>query len=134
MDKLFYIIYNTYYKKEEHERGVSPTTLFGIFTIAFFCLGLCFLFGAYLVQDPDHFIKHKPTAGTNILVIASAVTTYFMFYHKKRFLVIYDKYKDNPVYKTLPCRILAFTIVFLLIVSPFIMGLVYNKLHTGHWV
>ena len=134
VDKLFYIIFNSYFKHGDYKNDIPPVTVFAIFMMAIFCLGLCLLCAGYLIRDPNHFVKHKPLYGYHLWFVASAVINYHLFYHKKRYRRIYEVYKDNLVYDTLLYRVAAFIVIVLLILSPFIMALFYNKLHSGHWV
>ena len=134
IDRLFYIIYNSYYKHGNYKNDIPPLTVFGLFAVALFSLGLCFIYAHYLVKDPDHFIKHQPISGKTVWMIGSLFLTYFLFYYNKRYKKIYEKYKHITAYDSVQYKVIAFIIIFTLICSTIIMGLVYNKLHFGWWV
>lgn len=134
MDRLFYIIYNTYYKHGEYKNDIPPLTVFGIFCVAICSVGICIIFGYHLIQDPLYFRHKRQSGGNGFWFLCSVVITYFTFYHNKRYRIIYDKFKDIHQFDNLTYRVTAFVFMILLIFSPIIFGLIYNKLYFGEWL
>jgi len=132
-DKLFYIIYNSYYKHGKFQNDNTPLTVFGIFCIATNSLIMTLVSSVYLYGDPLYLRKnHLPHRG--IYLITSIVLTYFAYYHKKRYQHIYERYSQNKTYDALYSKVAAFSAMVLLIVTPFIFALLYNKLYFGSWL
>ena len=132
IDRLFYIIYNSYYKHGNFKNDIPPLTVFGLFCMALFSITLCFVYAFYLISDPTYF-RHNPPLGKSIYFIASIVLTYLGFYRKKRYKTIYDRFKHIQSYDQLPVKILAFTIVLLVIISPIVGAFVFNRIYFGEW-
>ncbi len=131
INKLFYIIYNTYYKHGNYKNDIPPLTVFGIFYTAIVSTCFSMITGIAMVNDPIFFNQHLPKIIMPLLLITSVAITYFSFYYKKRYKLIYNKYKDNLNYDSLFSKILAFTIIVILIISPFIIVLIRNKMYFG---
>jgi hypothetical protein len=133
IDRLFYIIYNTYYKHGNFKNDIPPLTVFGLFCMALFSVTLCFVYAFYLIGDPTYF-RHNPPIGTGIYFIASIVLTYLLFYRNKRYETIYNRYKHIQTYDQWSVKIMAFAFVFLLIFSTFLGLLIFNKIYFGNWL
>lgn len=133
IDKLFYIIYNSYYKHGKFHNDSPPLTVFGIFCIATNSLLMMSVSSVYQYNDPLYLRKnHLPNRG--IWLIISVALVYFTFYHNKRYQKIYEKYSHNLAYDALLQKVIAFTTMVLLIATPFIFALIYNKLYFGSWL
>lgn len=133
MDKLFYIIYNSYYKHGKYKNDIPPLTVFGIFCIATFSVIIGIVYSFYLINDPTYFRTHK-APGKGIFFAVAVIITYASFYNNKRYKLIYNRFKDVSKYDSLTYRFIAFVIMFLFIISSMIFMLVYNKIYFGEWV
>lgn len=134
MDKIFYIIYNSYYKHGKYKNDIPPLTVFGIFCVSICSIGILVDFAYHLMEDPLYYRNKKQNGGVGVWFLCSVLITYFTFYHNKRYKSIYEKFKDFPQYDNMRYKIIAFTFMILLILSPIIFGLIYNKLQFGNWV
>jgi len=131
-DKLFYIIYNSYYKHGKFHNDIPPLTVFGIFCVAANSIIMTLVSIAYLYGDPLYLRNnHLPNKG--LYFLTSIVFTYFTFYHNKRYQKIYKKHSKNKAYDELYSKVIAFSIMVLFIITPFIFILFYNKLYFGSW-
>jgi len=133
IDRLFYIVYNSYYKHGKYKNDIPPLTVFGIFCVATFSILISIAYAIYLLKDPTYFRTHRAPSKT-IYFISAALITYLLFYYKKRYKSIYDKFKDIEHYDTFKGKFIAFFIMVLIIISPIVFMLIYNKLYFGAWV
>ncbi|PRZ28137.1 hypothetical protein BC624_101427 [Flavobacterium granuli] len=133
MNRLFYIIYNSYYKNGEYKNDIPSLTVGGIFLICFFCIRLSVLAIMELVNPPYH---HTKTSSPTVMLemIVYGILVYFLFYHNKRYQRIYEKYKENVFLNSKIAKFLGFCTVILIIVFPFILGVVSYRVVSGHWM
>lgn len=135
MNRLFYIIYNSYYKHGEYKNDTPSLTVGGIFLIFFYSIGSTGLIIIRLINNP--LFRHSPKLGKPIqllITIFYGIIVYFIFYHNKRYQKIYETYKEDVFLNSKLVKHLGFFIVFFVILFPFIIGLVRNKIYFGHWV
>lgn len=94
MDKLFFVIFNSYYKDNEFKNDNLPLTVGGLFFCMFFGIYMFFCYSYIIYQDVN--ARQGPTDTLEyLMVILSFSTTYFIFFWNKRYMNIYEKYKDN---------------------------------------
>ena len=129
MDRLFYIIYNSYYKHGKYKNDIPPLTVFGIFCIAVLSLATTIIYNIYLFNDPWYFRNNRFPTGFTWLFGLSVVLTYFMFYYRRRYKRIYEKYKLVSKYDKLPVKVIAFCLMVLLICLPVIEAILFNRLY-----
>ena len=134
IDRLFYIIYNKYYKHGEYKNDIPPLTVFGLFLAAITALLLLMYIIIKLAIDPTSYQQHRVKFPFGLIFIIGLLITYFSFYYRQRYKIIYEKYKDNLNYDSLQIRIFAFVIVYLTIFSPFIYGVLWIRIYQGMWV
>jgi hypothetical protein len=91
-------------------------------------------FTYHLVQDPFYFRHKNQRGGIGFWFLCSVMITYFTYYHNERYKLIYDKFKHFKQYDELSYKVIAFTAMILLIISPIIFGLIYNKVKFNAWV
>ncbi len=135
INKLFYIIYNSYYKHGEYKNDTPSLTVGGIFLVFFFSIGYSGLIIIKLLNDP--FFLYLPKLSKPILILFTilfGIIVFFMFYHNKRYQEIYLTYKEDVFLNSKLAKLLGFFIVFFIILSPLIIGLVRNKICFGYWV
>jgi len=133
MDRLFYIVFNSYYKHGTYKNDIPPLTVFGIFCIAIFSNLLLLRDVILLLNDPMYFRTHKASSIIPYL-IASAIITYFTFYYKKRYVKIYERYCHITLYSGILAKIIAFATIIFLISLPVLFALLYNKFYFGNWI
>jgi hypothetical protein len=133
IDKLFYIIYNSYYKHGSYKNDTPPLTVFGIFTIAFFSVWGLIVDIIHWSIDKNFYIKRTPHLDHRWYILGGALITYFLFYYNKRYKDIYLKYKDNKALDSRFVRILGFVIVIFFIFVQIIVVIVYEKFRRGDW-
>lgn len=131
MIKLFYVLSYSYSNKGRDFGQKTFLTVYGIFCITIFC---CFLTIKILfdIITANKF-KHIEL---NVFVSITVITAlfYFMFFYKKRYQDIIEKYRNHPQLHTQHSKWVSFIIVFLLILLPFIVALIGNKIRSGNWV
>ena len=133
MNRLFYIIYNSYYKNGEYKDDTPSLTVGGIFLICFFCSGLSILNIIGWVDPLYYHMKlSKTTVFLEIILFGSIV--YFLFYHNKRYQRIYEKYKEDAFLNSQLAKFIGFFIVILIMISPFMLALVHDRIFLGHWM
>jgi hypothetical protein len=135
MNKLFYIIYNAYYKHGEYKNDIPSLTVGGIFSIFFFSIGYSSLIIIKLINDP--FFLHLPKLSKpimSLITILFGIIVYFIFYYGKKYQKIYETYKEDVFLNSKLAKGLGFFFVFLIILSPLIIGLIRNKIYFSYWV
>jgi len=75
INKLFYIIYNTYYKHGNYKNDIPPLTVFGIFYTAIVSTCFSMITGIAMVNDPIFFNQHLPKIIMPLLLITSVAIT-----------------------------------------------------------
>lgn len=135
INKLFYIIYNSYYKHGEYKNDIPSLTVGGIFLGCFFSISFLIVIIIGLIDDPLHYRLPKLSKPILFLItILLGIIVYFVFYHKKKYKKIYETYKKDVFLNSQFAKYLGFTISFIIIISPLILGLVRNKIFFGYWV
>ena len=127
---IFYIIYNSYYKHGNFKNDMPAYTVFFIFTISFFCQML-FLIGLWdLIDDPYTIAEISKLANIFFFLSCFAIT-YFLFYVNKRYIIIYNTYKDNSFANSRLGKFMGWSFIILSILSPFIFIIIRNKIYFG---
>jgi hypothetical protein len=133
MNRLFYVIYNSYYKDGQYKDDIPSLTVGGIFTISFFSIGLS-IFNLIGWINP---LYSKIKIGNFITFFSisfCALIVYFLFYHNKRYRKIYQTYKNNVFLNSKLAKRFSFFIVILFILSPIILVMIQTKIHYGWWI
>lgn len=79
MDKLFFVIFNSYYKDKQFKYDNPPLTVGGLFFGMFFGIYVSFYYCYILYLDIE--TRHGPTdSAVYLLGFLSLVTTYFCFF------------------------------------------------------
>jgi len=143
MDQLFYVIYNSYYKHGNYKNDMPPLTVGGIFTIMWLTLALTiftiFFNDTFSLPQDQRIIAAKELSIEEnkplfyLVLFASALLTYLLFYFNKRYEKIYLKYQDNVALNTTFAKYLAFSIAVVVILSPLFTVMLKNKIYTGRW-
>jgi glucan phosphoethanolaminetransferase (alkaline phosphatase superfamily) len=134
MNRLFYIIYNSYYKHGEYKNDNPSLTVGGIFMGCFFCIALSILNIIGWINPLYYRLPKLSKPILFLITILFGIIVYFVFYHNKRYQKIYETYKENIFLNSKRAKYLGFLITILIIISPFILALVRNKICLGHWV
>lgn len=133
MIRLFYIIYNSYYKHGEYKDDIPTLTVGGIFSVSFYCIELSIINIIGFINPL--YQKMKISGFKSFLIsIISLVIVYFLFYHKKRYDKIYERYKDDIFLNSKTAKYFGFIIIVLIILSPFLLAMLQNKILHGYWV
>ena len=133
MDKLFFVIFNSYYKDNEFKNDNPPLTVGGLFFGMFFGIYVSFYYCYILYLDIE--TRQGPTdSAAYLLGLLSLVTTYFCFFWNMRYMSIYEKYKDNATLRKKSIKYFYFFLLFFLILSSLFLSLILNKLVFGNWV
>ena len=130
---IFYIIYNSYYKHGNFKNDVPAYTVFFIFRFSFFCQML-FLIGLWdLINDP--YTNAEISKLANIIFFLSCLAiTYFLFYLNKKYVVIYNTYKNDLFANSHLGKFMGWSFIILSILFPFLSALIINKIYLGNWV
>lgn len=133
LDKLFFVIYNSYYKDGGYKNDIPSLTVGGIFGIFFLSLTLsayCIIGWVYPEYER---LPHWSKSVLTLITLMFGVLTYFIFYHHKRYTKIYERYKGNEFLNGRIAKFGSFTIIIIGIIFPLILALVRNKISKGHW-
>lgn len=128
LTKLFFIIYNTYYRNGNFKNDIPPLTVGGIFLIFFFCTGMS-------IHATLRLLEINSLASTDVMsprfatviVLGSVVTTYTLFFMNKKYTIIYEKFKDDIFLNSFFGKVLGFLIVILGIILPFVLAYIRLK-------
>ena len=133
MNKLFYIIYNSYYKHGAYKNDIPSLTVGGIFFILFSSILKSIMM---LVEWTETFYKKfEYSSGKNFFIITSScLLVYFVFYHNKRYQKIYTKYKNNAFLNSKTAKLLGFSLVIIMILSPIFLAAIHTKIKYGWWI
>lgn len=133
MDKLFFVIFNSYYKDNQFKNDNPPLTVGGLFFGLFFGLYVTFYYCYILYLDIE--TRQGPTDSAAILLgFLSVLTTYFVFFGNRRYMTIYEKYKDDIALRSKTTKFFCFFLVFFLILSSLFLIAIRNKLLFGNWI
>ncbi len=120
MDFIFYIIYNSYFKHGNYKNDIPPLTVGGIFTVVFFCV-ILLIKGIHSYYSYGDIPARSFGKVYNIAIgWMCAGLVYLVFYHNKRYIKIYHRFKDNQFANSWPGKILGWMAIALLMLSPFI--------------
>lgn len=132
-DKLFYVVLSYYSRNTVHKIETPTITVYFIFAILFFCLYLdLFILGSLVIDYPKSVHRSKL-----LLIIVGIICTalvHFAFYRNGRYVEIYQRYRHAIFLNSSAGRRFYWGLLFILLTSPFTMGLLINKLVFGYWV
>lgn len=121
MNYIFYTIYSSYYKNGNYKNDMPAYTVFIIFTLAFFCVLLMLAYlKVFLLEGAQVKTHGLEKYQIYLLGVFGGIITYFLFYYKKKYLIIYEKFKNNTFANSVLGRVTGWLVLFLLILSPFI--------------
>lgn len=133
MDKLFFVIFNSYYKDKQFKYDNPPLTVGGLFFGMFFGIYMFFCYCYLMYLDVGE--RQGPTQSFGYsLGFLSFITTYLVFFWKKRHMAIYEKYKNDASLRKKSTKFYCFFLVFFLIVCSMFLILIRNKLVFGNWI
>lgn len=132
IDKIFFILHNAYYRDGQYGKDETPN------------LTVCVLLGSVLftwlvvfMALAPHFGFEKPALAklnTHLAGFGCLLVVYFSFYFRGRHKRIYDRYKDQRKLSTRTARVIAYISTFLLIVLPFILMIIVQRIDNGEWI
>ena len=129
---IFYIIYNSYYKHGNYKNDNPPFTVFFIFAISFFSQLLLLIEVYRVIQDPyTRYLGSKSIL--RALGFLCFIPTYLLFYLNRRYEVIYNTYKEDPLANSFPGKVIGWSVLIFCILSPFLFSLIRNKIYFDAW-
>lgn len=124
MDRLFYVIFNSYFKNGNFKNDQPLLTAGGFFIMIFFSI-LKFLARAY-----KHFIDED--LGDTLYelheffyVIVGLIIYFFVFIFRKRYEKIYFRYQNNEFLNKKVVKYLGFLLAYILIFIPWVLIVVF---------
>jgi uncharacterized membrane-anchored protein len=124
MDFIFYIIFNSYFKDGHYKNDIPPLTVGGIFTILFFCI-ILLIQGIYeYFQFGNIAVRSFGKIYAILIGWICAGLVYFVFYYNKRYIKIYNRFKDDKFANSWIGGIFGWGLLALLMLSPFMFVLV----------
>lgn len=124
MDFIFYVIFNSYFKHGNYKNDIPPLTVGGIFAFLFFCMVLL-IQGIYeYFQFGNVPVRSFGEIYTILIGWICAGLVYFIFYYNKRYIRIYNRFKDNKLANSWTGRILGWGLLAFLMFSPFMFVLI----------
>ncbi len=134
MYKLFYILYKHYNIKSNGSSGGGALGTFGILLLTFFCLFLSFEVLIGIVVEPYSRKMFFNKDLTMTIFCGLSISIYLLFFHSKKHLRLYTKFKEDAFLNSRQAALLGWITVVFLILSPFILILIKNKVFFGNWV
>lgn len=135
MNKLFYIIFNSYYKHGEYKNDNPALTVGGIFTVFFFSIALSALMISNLSNYPINPLIPNFSKPIIILICTFfGAIVYLLFFYNNRHLKIYEKYKEAIFLNSKLAKRLGFFIIFFIILFPLLIGILCVRIYLGHWI
>jgi hypothetical protein len=95
---------------------------------------MLFLIGLWdLINDP--YTNAEISKLANIIFFLSCLAiTYFLFYLNKKYVVIYNTYKNDLFANSHLGKFMGWSFIILSILFPFLSALIINKIYLGNWV
>ncbi|KHJ36638.1 hypothetical protein PBAC_31920 [Pedobacter glucosidilyticus] len=127
MDFLFYVMYNMYYKDGEYKNDKPAFTVFCQFVACIFgfLAGLTNLYFWYVkgacyiyIFTINHWF---------FFLLSSSIITYLLFYYNKRYLKIYENYKNNYVGNHYITRLIAIILMFFLLLFGLVVSYIKRQ-------
>ena len=131
---IFYIICNSYRKHENYEKDAPPLNIFFVFTISFYCQILLFIGLLKLLENPYYRSLGIPKLINIFFFLSCFAITYFLFYLNKKYVVIYNTYKNDLFANSHLGKFMGWSFIILSILLPFLSALIINKIYLGNWV
>jgi hypothetical protein len=133
MNKLFYIIYNSYYKNGAFKDDIPSLTVGGIFVVFFYSV---FKFFLILIEwfNPIYSTMKLGKTFVYISIGLYGILVYFLLYHKRRYRFIYERYKNDKFLNSKLAKRIGFFFVILMILSPIMIVAVKTKITYGWWI
>ena len=133
IDKLFYVLLSYYSRKTDHKIDTPMITVFFIFTFLTASLLLVLNMTFAYMQNIERrgIVISKPIG--YLMLLISALITYFSFVYKKRYVTIYKTYRSYPFLNEKGGRRLYWFVTLMIILSPYILALAMNKIVHGYW-
>jgi hypothetical protein len=136
IDKFFYIIYNSYYKHGGFKNDHPTWTVGGLFVFLFFAIVL--LLDLFLIRYShnsisifpiDNHRKHSlfELSPAKIAGLVGFAVVYFLFFFRKRYEDIYEKFKDDEFLNSTKAKRIAYTMLISICVAPFIIPLLLGR-------
>lgn len=134
INKLFYIIYNSYYKHGAYKNDIPTLTVGAIFGVFFLSIGYSSLIVFGWINPMYYNLPKLSKAILSLITLLFGIIVYFVFYHEKKYQRIYIKYKEDTFLNSKSGKVFGFFFVLIIIVSPIILALARNKICAGYWV
>jgi hypothetical protein len=134
IDRLFYIIFNSYYKNGGYKNDIPPFTVALIFGMALFSLIFDLNIIINWIINPTFLVRGGSKISTSLQAYLSLFGIYIWFFYKKRYISIYAKYINSEFLNSLTAKFIAFFTIKILILSPILIGVIKNKIVLGRWL
>lgn len=131
IDKFFYMIYNSYYKHGDFKNDHPTWTVGGLFTYLVFSLVL--LANVFIIRWTDKVSilgsnsQHKYSlfelSPAKMIGLAGFAVIYLLFFFRKRYEDIYEKYKEDEFLNSTKAKRIAYTVLISIYLAPFIIPL-----------
>lgn len=106
IDKLFFIIYHSYYRKGNYKNDIPPLTVDGIFTIS--CFGIIISCKALYERGINIPAQKMEKPMVLLVLFCTAIVVYLFFFFKRRYIKIYQKYVDDKFLSSKMAKIIGF--------------------------
>ncbi|MFB5945715.1 hypothetical protein [Albibacterium profundi] len=133
MQKLFYIVYNSYYKHGEYRNDVPLVTVWGILVVSLASLTVFGIFAVHALLKPTARLPSQIKDTWMLIYIFYSVLYCVFFVFNKRYVKIYNRYKDDQFLNSKTGKAIAWAFVIFSFVSPFAFALIWNKIVFGAW-
>jgi len=131
-DFIFYVIFSYYYNhgkiNEKHYPPVGKT-----YFIMVMLFGSFFLLLFFIIDQYTHWSKN-PTMnayGSKIAVFIAMICTYFIFIYRKRYIYVYERFKNLPLANSKKGKLLGWVLYFIGLASPIIFTYIIFKIKTS---
>jgi len=134
MDKIFYIIYNSYYKHGNYKKDIPIVTVGGLVLFGLFSIFVAIFMLIYWIQTPYAKFPHANRFFMLFCTVLFGTITYYLFFYNERYLKIYDKYKSNVFLNSFTAKFFGFSILIIIYLIPFIICFARNLIVLGSWL
>ncbi|WP_256002024.1 hypothetical protein [Pedobacter deserti] len=129
VNKLFYIVYNSYYKHGNYKRDIPALTVGGIFCAVVFSLFLTAHFMFFYEKDEGKEMISWLGCSKGQLIfhsifIAAMLITYFRFFWRNTHRAIYEQFKADEYLNSRKAKFIGFAVVLFFILLPILYAII----------
>ena len=134
MYRVFYVLFDYCYDNGNKKKEEAISQAFFIVLICVFCLFLAAESIIVFLQNPYSRETYISGVWTYITAGISGAAAYVTFVYKRKYYIIYDRYKDNQFLNSKPGKAIGWLTILAIFLSPLLIVALINKITIGSWL